>query len=272
MATRIIKPIQKGTVVEQEPKPKKIKCSECGRLLDESEFSMDGESRLSFCKECEETIKESEARRKKQTEKKVVAPKEEKVVVEEEKPLTAAEQHKKNVSLWGKGFSDDDYLILNAKLEEFKRYYPLKTAMHREALITYLKYAQRRDNAIEASDQEAADKWGKLAAKQAQDAKINPSQLSIADLSNGISNVGKIIEAVEKATDIIPLLPTYVRAPRDEIDYTIWQYVNYCRRLTNMPDVSYEEVYKFTQEKYKENYKQYEFLIKEDNKKYKEPI
>ena len=284
MATRIIQPITKGTAVaKKEPTPKKKKCSECGKLLDEKEFSIietkDGEIRLSFCKECEKKGQEEateeqepivEEKVEQKTEEKEVEPiKEEPIVSEEEKE---EQLHLQNVAKWGKGFDDDEYAILNMKLEQFTPYYPLKTAMHKEALMTYLKYAQLRDRAIINDDVDAADKWGKLAAKQAGDAKINPNQLSLADLSHGISNFGKITEAVEKATDIVSLLPKYVRAPRDEPDYYLWQTINYLRRLANMPEVEYSDIYAFVSEKYKENYKTYEFLIKDDNKKYKEPI
>lgn len=280
MATRIIQPITRGNAVANKtPVPKKQKCSVCGKVLDEKEFSIveteDGEIRLSFCKECEKkSQEESTARRKGREPKKV----EEKIVevVQEEKELSDEElkeqRHTQNVTKWGKGFDDDEYEILNTKLEQFTPYYPLKTAMHKEALMTYLKYAQLRDRAIINNDVDAADKWGKLASKQAGDAKINPSQLSLADLSHGISNFGKITEAVEKASDIVSLLPKYTRAPRDEPDYYLWQTVNYLRRLSNMPEVEYADIYAFVSEKYKENYKTYEFLIKEDNKKYKEPI
>lgn len=286
MATRIIQPITKGnSVAKKDPAPKKKKCSDCGRLLDEKEFSLietkGGEIRLSFCKDCERKGQEQATEDDKpivEEEIKEELKKEEKKVeiVVEQPELSAEEEakrlHEENVAKWGKGFDDDEYMILNTKLEQFTPYYPLKTAMHKEALMTYLKYAQLRDRAIINDDVDAADKWGKLAAKQAGDAKINPNQLSLADLSHGISNFGKITEAVEKATDIVSLLPKYIRAPRDEPDYYLWQTVNYLRRLTNMPEVEYADIYAFVNDKYKENHKTYEFLIKDENKKYKEPI
>lgn len=205
----------------------------------------------------------------------VVADKEdtdETVEIEEDEKQKKQNQKQLNVDTWGNGFTDKEYEILNRKLNEFVKYYPLRTAMHREALITYLKYAQMRDKAIENDMVEEADKWGKLAAKQAQDAKINPSQLSLADLSNGIANVGKIVEAVEKVEDVIPILPQFIRQPRDEVDYTIWLYVQYCQRMTNMPECSYEDIYKFVLDKYNHNKKDYAFLVKEENKRYKETI
>lgn len=191
---------------------------------------------------------------------------------EETKPQPKVPTKDENIATWGKGFTTAEYEVLNAKLDAFKINYPLRTAMHREALITYLKYAQMRDKAIEEGDGDGAEQWGKLAAKQAQDAKINPNQLSLADLSDGINNFGKVVEFVEKHEDIIPLLPQFVRQPRDEIDYEIWMFVNYCQRVANTPESTYAEIYAFVDEKYKTHKKDYDFLVREENKHYKEPI
>lgn len=155
--------------------------------------------------------------------------------------------------LFGEGFTRKEYKIMYKRYKELENNYPVgRSAMHQEALVTYVKYAYKRDKAISEDDMEAADKWGKLASKQATDAKINPSQLSAADLSDGITNFSKIAEAVEREQDIIPLLPTYNR-PNDAIDYAIWQMVLYIRRLQNLPEITYAELYKFLMEKYEEN-------------------
>lgn len=265
MATRIITPRKKPTDSEKEKSlPSEQKESPIVEI--NLDMSFDDESP-------QENPKTKKAKEKRIED--VVAGKQEdkeKAETETEEKIDKEEQRKRNIALWGNGFTESDFETLNTKLEEFTRYYPLKTAMHKEALVRYLKYAQMCDKSISAGDVDAADKWGKLAAKQAQDAKINPSQLSVADLSNGVSNFSKISETVEKVTDIVSRLPKYIRHPRDEVDYTIWQIVNYLRRLSNMPEVSYEEVYKFLLDKYNENKNQYEFLIKENDKKYKEPI
>lgn len=155
--------------------------------------------------------------------------------------------------LFGEGFTRKEYKIMYKRYKELENNYPVgRSAMHQEALVTYVKYAYKRDKAISEDDMEAADKWGKLASKQATDAKINPSQLSAADLSDGITNFSKIAEAVEREQDIIPLLPTYNQA-NDAIDYAIWQMVLYIRRLQNLPEITYAELYKFLIEKYEEN-------------------
>lgn len=246
MATRVIRPVAVNKK-EQKGEAKNVDDT----FLADADFDIhENETVVEKGRQVEETPKEQE---RKDTE-------------------TKTPTLEDSIAVWGKGFSQEDYQVLNTKLEQFRKHYPMRTAMHQEALITYLKYAQRRDKAIEEGNCDDADKWGKLAAKQAQDAKINPSQLSLADLSNGISNVGKIVEAVEKCSEIIPILPQFVRQPRDEVDYTIWLFVQYCQRLVNMPESTYSEIYSFVNEKYKINKKDYEFLIKEENKHYKEPI
>lgn len=158
-------------------------------------------------------------------------------------------------ALFGEGFSSKALNVMYKRYKELENNYPVgRSAMHQEALVTYVKYAYKRDQAISEDDMEAADKWGKLASKQATDAKINPSQLSAADLSDGITNFSKIAEAVEREQDIIPLLPTY-NQPEDRIDYAIWQMILYIRRLQNMPEITYAELYKFLDEQYQRNAK-----------------
>lgn len=165
------------------------------------------------------------------------------------------------INLFGDGFNKSEYRQMYRRYKELENNYPVgRSAMHQEALVTYVKYAYKRDKAISEDDIEAVDKWGKLASKQATDAKINPSQLSAADLSDGITNFSKIAEAVEREQDIIPLLPTY-NQPNDKIDYVIWQMVLYIRRLQNLPEVTYSELYKFLIEKYEENKKKLPFHL-----------
>lgn len=171
-------------------------------------------------------------------------------------------------NLFGYGFTESEYREMYRKFISLQNNYPLRTEMHKEALITYVKYAFKRDKAIADDDMDAADKWGKLCAKQATDARINPSQLSAADLSDGISNFSKIAEAVEREQDIIPILPKFKQQPQDVVDYTIWQYINYIRRLQNMPEVKYADIYKFMDEMYEANKKTLPFIEKEKNGHY----
>lgn len=171
-------------------------------------------------------------------------------------------------TLYGDGFNESEYLEMNKRFETLKNNYPLKTEMHKEALITYVKYAYKRDKAISDDDIDASDKWGKLAAKQATDAKINPSQLSAADLSDGMTCFSQVSATVEKAQDIIPMLNKFIEQPQDRVDYTIWQYVNYSRHLEGKPLIQYKELYSFLNKRYEENKNKYKFLKKEEDGKF----
>lgn len=165
--------------------------------------------------------------------------------------------------LFGYGFAENEYREMYRKFISLQNNYPLRTEMHKESLITYVKYAFKRDKAIADDDMDAADKWGKLCAKQATDAKINPSQLSAADLSDGISNFSKITEAVEKVQDIIPILPKFIQEPQDGLDYYMWQTIQYLRRLENKPLCKYSDIYNFMGIQFEENKNKYPFIARE---------
>lgn len=167
--------------------------------------------------------------------------------------------------LFGDGFSENEYRDMYKKYMSLQINYPLRTIMHKEALIIYVKYAFKRDQAIANDDIEAADKWGKLCQKAQTDAKLNPSQLSAADLSDGISNFGKLVEAVEKTVDIIPLLPRWLQEPQDGLDYYIWQQTQYLRRLENKPLTKYSDLYNFMGEQYDRFKSKYDFIAREEN-------
>ena len=144
--------------------------------------------------------------------------KEDVIVQEKEEQIENIEETEKAITiedyeeLFGTGFSEVEYKKMYKRYELLQNNYPLRTEMHKEALATYTKYAFKRDQAIADDDVEAADKWGKLASKQATDAKINPSQLSAADLSDGMTCFSQVSATVEKAQDIIPLLNKFFMA------------------------------------------------------------
>lgn len=169
--------------------------------------------------------------------------------------------------LFGIGFSECEYREMYSKYVALQNNYPLRTEMHKEALITYVKYAYKRDKAIAEDDMEAADKWGKLAAKQATDAKINPSQLSAADLSQGITCFSQLSQAVEKAVDVVPLLNEYIERPRDRVDYTIYLIFDYLRDLAGKSHIDYKDVYKFVYKQRDKNTEKWgEKVVPQDDK------
>lgn len=159
--------------------------------------------------------------------------------------------------LFGYGFTESEYREMYRKFISLQNNYPLRTEMHKEALITYVKYAFKRDKAIADDDMDAADKWGKLCAKQATDAKINPSQLSAADLSDGITCFSQLAQAVEKEIDVVPILNEYIERPRDRVDYTIYMIIDYLRDLEGKSHIDYKDVYQYIYKQRDKNVKKW---------------
>lgn len=156
------------------------------------------------------------------------------------------------IDKYGFGYSDEELYAFEKKYEMLKNNYPEKTAMHTEALLTYIRYRVKEEISTARGDVGEAQKWGALADKASERAKINPSQLSKADLSGGLNGFGELTRAVEQAVDIISILPRFKERPQDKVDETLWHYINYVRRLKNLPDAEYSDIWQFYEERRKE--------------------
>jgi hypothetical protein len=143
------------------------------------------------------------------------------------------------------------------KYNALKNNYPEKTALHTEALMNYVRYRCMEELATADGEVKDAESWSKMAAKAATDAKINPSQLSQADLQGGLNSFSEISQAAEREVDIIKILPEFKYRPNDAVDFVIWNYINYTRKAKGLPQVEYSEVYNFYDEKKKEYIDQY---------------
>ena len=157
---------------------------------------------------------------------------------------------------WG-NFPMEELIAFEKKYQQLKNNYTEKTAMHTEALLTYIRYRVKEELATAKGDVGDAKAWGALAKDAATAAKINPNQLSKADLTDGLSTFSELSLAIEKEVDIIPILPKFKCRPNDALDFNIWCYVNYERDLSGLPLCSYEDVYKFYDQRKKEYVEQY---------------
>lgn len=153
---------------------------------------------------------------------------------------------------WGEGYLPNEYRSFERKYQMLKNNYQEKTAMHTEALLTYIRYQVKGELATAQGDIRAAKDWGSLAQKAAQDAKINPSQLSKSDLSDGLDTFGQLVRSVEQAVDIIHILPRFRERPQDKVDFTLWCYINYVRDLKGLPHATYDEIYSFYDQRKKD--------------------
>lgn len=174
------------------------------------------------------------------------------------------------ISLFGEGFSTEEYKSAKRLYDKMTPNYPLRTNMHQQMLADWAITKTKEIRAMANGNVEEAEKWGKRADAKATAARLNPNQLSAADLSEGINNFSKLTEAVERATDIIPVLNRYRERPQDKVDYTIWQFINYCRKLEGKPTVEYREIYAFLDEQYEKHKEMLAWLKREKDGKYDE--
>jgi hypothetical protein len=155
------------------------------------------------------------------------------------------EEIERFIDKWGEGYTIQEYNNFEKKYRLLKGNYLEQTAMHTEALLIYIRYRVKEEMATAEGNVKEAKEWGALADKAAQNAKINPSQLSKADLSGGLTTFGELSIAVEKAIDIVPILPKFKEKPQDKPDFTLWCYINYVRDLKGLPPCEYSEIYNF---------------------------
>ena len=161
------------------------------------------------------------------------------------------------IDRFGEGYIKAQYRKMQKKYDKLKQNYQLTTNLHEEALATYVRFKVREEEATANGDVESANKWNKAAQDAAEKAKLTPKQLTQADLQGGITTISEISKAVEEAADIIEILPRFKYAPNDAPDFIIWCYINFCRKLKGLPEVAYEEVYKFYDRKKEEYIAQY---------------
>lgn len=175
------------------------------------------------------------------------------------------EQLRECEDLFGYGLSPEQYARAWYLFSDLRNNYPLKTNMHKQKLAEWAVYKMMAEEAIANKDASEAAKWGKLAKDTATDAKINPSQLSAADLSEGMTCFSQLSAAVEKAVDVIPLFPEFKEQPKDRVDYTLWEYVNCARHMMGLPLITYAELYGFLERRRVELQGRYSFLKKEED-------
>lgn len=160
------------------------------------------------------------------------------------------------IEQFGAGFTKPEYKAMQRKYDFLSESYPENSTLHKESLTLYCKYRVKEEFAIMDGNADEAEKWAALASRQADKAKINPSQLTQSDLQNGVSSISELFMQLEQKQDILTVLPRFRYAPNDSVDFLIWEYINYGRRLKGELDVAYEDIWKFYDERKREYIKQ----------------
>lgn len=157
---------------------------------------------------------------------------------------------------YGYGYSNDEYLDFERKYKKITHGYKEKTALHTERLLTYIIHKVKEERASAAGNVSEAEKWAKMAQKDAQDAKINVSQLSKSDITGGVDLVPQLAEALEEKASLISIMPKLKAQPYDDADVIIWATINKYRRIEDKPAIEYREIWDFYDEMLVESFKQ----------------
>jgi len=160
------------------------------------------------------------------------------------------------IQLFGAGYTEVEYKKMYDKYESLKPNYPLQTSLHREALVTYVRFKIREELATAEGSVVDAEKWYKAAQRAAMDGKLTPKQLSQDDLQSGVTSISELVKTLEQAVDVIKILPQFKYRPIDAVDFNIYCYVNYERSLNDQPQVDYSDIYSFYDKKKEEFLKQ----------------
>lgn len=171
------------------------------------------------------------------------------------------------IQMFGTGYTKEEYLRMKEKYDFLSKGYNTQNNMHVEALLSYIRPKVKEEMAIAQGNTQEAKTWSDMAQKAADRAKINPSQLSKADLQGGLNTVGDIALAAEQQEDIIKILPEFRFRPNDAVDFCIWEYINYARDLQGLPLIDYKDVYKFYDKRkkdYLDNYGDPNGIFKDD--------
>lgn len=156
------------------------------------------------------------------------------------------------IDMFGEGYTRIEYKNMYKKYNDMQKNYTIQTNIHKEALLTYVRFKVKEELATAKGDVQEAQKWYSAAQDAADKAKLTPKQLSKADLQGGITNFSDIFKAVEEANERIPIFPEFKYRPNDAVDFILWCYINYERNLNGLPEVKYSDVYKFYDEKKQE--------------------
>lgn len=147
---------------------------------------------------------------------------------------------------WGHGYTEQEMVAFEDKYQFLTNGQTAQNTVIDDAVMTYVKYRIKADMAIANDNPLDATKWGQLADKAMERAKLAPDKLTKNDLNGGLDNFATLSKEIELATDgVIPLLPRYLKQPKDEADFIIYCYISYIRETRNLPPIEYSEIYDF---------------------------
>ena len=148
---------------------------------------------------------------------------------------------------FGLGYPNNEYALFEKKYQELRPSFQLLTTMHEECLREYCINKVKEGLAKSKGDFKEAKEWASMAKDVASSGKLNPNQMSKADLSGGLDTFGQMSRMVEETEigELMRVLPVFMDKPKDKVDVTLWMYINYVRDLKGMEECEYKDIYDF---------------------------
>ena len=147
---------------------------------------------------------------------------------------------------WGSGYTDEELIAFDKIYRFLVGDSSSKSNIHDDAAMVYIRFRVKADFATARDDIAAATKWGQLAEKAQDKAKLSPDKLTKNDLSGGMDNFATWSQEIERAVDgVVPMLPSYLEQPKDKADFIIMCYVNYIQHMKGLPLSDYKDIYEF---------------------------
>lgn len=151
---------------------------------------------------------------------------------------------------WGFGFTNEEYCFFEKKEKQLSDIQRMKnTDIY---FMDYIKYQVKAEMAQGKNNAKDMETFSKLAKQAADTGMFSPEKIAKSNLLDGINSFGELSKSVERVKDVIEILPKYLALPQDNVDFTIWCYINYNRDMLGMPLIKYYEVYAFIEERRQE--------------------
>ena len=154
------------------------------------------------------------------------------------------------IRLFGEGYTAKEYETMNRIYDNTKQEYPNMNSNQRNLLLRYVRLAAKEEIATSSGAISEAEKWSRMASEALK-------QLNAVDTQGGLSCFAEFFMDFERTKDVSRILPKFKYRPNDAVDFIIYCYINYCRRLEGKPEIDYADVYKFYDDKVAEYIAQY---------------
>lgn len=105
------------------------------------------------------------------------------------------------IDLFGEGYTPLEYKKMTKKYKEMSKTYVMQTSIHKEALVTYVRFKVKEEIATAKGEVTDAQKWYSAAQNAAEQGKLTAKQISKEDLQGGLVNFSDIFSAVEGAKE-----------------------------------------------------------------------